>query len=92
MFSLFPTVEEQIENIAQAQAEDQRTAQQQTTLPAGQVPEAVIGYALTSGGNRSHSIERIVAFFQKGPTGSAAASFMAKEFGEIGRASCRERV
>ncbi len=85
LFSLFPTVEEQIENIAQAQAEDQRTAQQQTTLPAGQVPEAVIGYALTSGGNRSHSIERIVAFFQKGPTGSAAASFMAKEFGEGGK-------
>ena len=85
LFSLFPTVEEQIENIAQAQAEDRQTAQQQTSLPAGLVPPAVIGRALTSGGNGRHSIEHIVAFFQKGPTGSAAASFMAKEFGEGGK-------
>lgn len=85
LFSLFPTVEEQIENIAQAQAEEQQTAQQQTSLPVGQVPDAVVGRALTSGGNEPHSIERIVAFFQKEPTGSAAASFMAKEFGEGGK-------
>ena len=85
LFSLFPTVEEQIENIAQAQAEEQQTAQQQTSLPAGQVPDAVVGRALTSGGNEAHSIERLVAFFQKGPTGSAAASFMEKEFGEGGK-------
>lgn len=49
------------------------------------MPPAVIGRALTSGGNTAHSIERIVAFFQKSPTGSAAASFMAKEFGEGGK-------
>ena len=49
------------------------------------MPSAVIGRALTSGGNGRHSIEHIVAFFQKGPTGSAAASFMAKEFGEGGK-------
>jgi len=73
-------VEEQIENIAQAQA-----AQQNTPTPSGLVPSAVIGRALTSGGNEEHGIERIVAFFQKGPTGSAAASFMAKEFGEGGK-------
>ena len=85
LFSLFPTVEEQIENIAQAQAEDHQTAQQHISTPAGLVPSAVIGRALTSGGNEKHSIERIVAFFQKGPTGSAAASFMAKEFGEGGK-------
>ena len=85
LFSLFPTVEEQIENIAQAQAEDHQTAQRHISTPAGLVPSAVIGRALTSGGNEKHSIERIVAFFQKGPTGSAAASFMAKEFGEGGK-------
>ncbi len=85
LFSLFPTVEEQIENIAQARTEEQRTAQQHTPTPSGQVQSAVIGRALTSGGNEAHSIERIVAFFQKGPTGSAAASFMEKEFGEGGK-------
>lgn len=85
LFSLFPTVEEQIENIAQAQAEDHQTAQQHISTPAGLVPSAVIGRALTSGGNEPHSIERIVAFFQKGPTGSAAASFMEKEFGAGGK-------
>ena len=84
-FNLFPTVEEQIENIAQAQAEEQQAAQQQILAPVGQVPEAVIGRALTSGGNEDHSIEHIVTFFQKGPTGSAAATFMAKEFGEGGK-------
>jgi len=86
LFSLFPTVEEQIENIAQAQSEDRQTAQQQLSIPAeATVPEADIGRALTSGGNNAHSIERIVAFFQKSPTGSAAASFMEKEFGEGGK-------
>ena len=84
LFSLFPTVEEQIENIAQAQAEEQQAIQQHTPTPAGLVPSAVIGRALTSGGNEAHSIEHIVSFFQKVPTGSAA-SFMAKEFGEGGK-------
>ena len=84
LFSLFPTVEEQIENIAQAQAEEQQAIQQHTPTPAGLVPSTVIGRALTSGGNEAHSIEHIVSFFQKVPTGSAA-SFMAKEFGEGGK-------
>ena len=69
----------------QAQAEDHQTAQQHISTPAGLVPSAVIGRALTSGGNEPHSIERIVAFFQKGPTGSAAVSFMEKEFGAGGK-------
>jgi len=72
-----------MEAIAQAQAEDNR--QVQMDLSAALVPAAVIGRALTGGGNAEHSIERIVAFFQKNPTGSAAASFLAKEFGEGGR-------
>lgn len=46
------------------------------------MPDAVIGRALTCGGNEQHSIERIVAFFQKGLIGSAAASFIEKGFGE----------
>ena len=60
------------------QAVNSFTAQQQIPTPAGFVPSAVIGRALTSGSNEQHSIERIVAFFQKNPLGSAA-SFMAKE-------------
>lgn len=71
-----------MERIAQAQVE---TVQQQTVIPVGPVPDAVVGRALTCGGNGQHSIERIVAFFQKAPLGSAAASFMKNEFGEGGK-------
>ncbi len=74
-----------MERIAQAQAEERQTVQQQTVIPVEPVPDAVVGRALTCGSNDRHSIERIVAFFQKGPTGSAAASFMKKEFGEGGK-------
>lgn len=88
--TLFPTVEEQIENIAQAQAEAEEQqakgrAPVPSSAPVAEVPEAVIGRALTSGSNNSHSIERMVAFFQKPPTGSAAASFMEKEYGTGGK-------
>ena len=88
--TLFPSVEEQIENITQAQAEEQQ-ARKNTPSPAfsgspvPEVPDTVIGRALTSGSNKKHSIERIVAFFQKAPTGSAAAAFMQKEFGTGGK-------
>ena len=86
--SLFPSVEEQMENIAQAQAEERQTmgrAPAPSGAPVAEVPEAVIGRALTSGGNKLRSIERMVAFFQKGPTGSAAASFMEQEYGTGGK-------
>ena len=79
-FHLFPPVEKQAERIAQAQAEER-----QMSIPAEQVPESVIGRALTCGSNKQHSVERIVAFFQKGPAGSDAASFMEAEFGEGGK-------
>ena len=85
LFSLFPTVEEQIETIAQVQAEERQRVPQDTPAPSGLVPSAVIRRALTSGGNENHSIEHIVAFFQKGPAGPAAASFMAEEFGKGGK-------
>ena len=84
-FTLFPTVEEQVEAIAEAQAGERREGRQETISLESPVPDAVIGRALTSGGNGQHSIEHIVAFFQKNPTGSAAASFMEKEFGESGK-------
>ncbi|MCI9069014.1 MAG: hypothetical protein HFI65_10255, partial [Lachnospiraceae bacterium] len=74
-----------MERIAQAQVEERQALQQQTVIPVGPVPDAVAGRALTCGGNGQHSIERIVAFFQKNPTGSAAAPFLEKEFGEGGK-------
>ena len=65
-FALFPSVEEQVEAIAQADAEEKRewqAAQSERSVSDGYVvPDAVIGRALTSGGNKQHSIERIVAF------------------------------
>ena len=82
-FRLFPTVEEQVEQIAEAREEAARFPM---AVPAvGTVPDAVIGRALTSGGNVPHSVERIVAFYQKEPTGSAAASYLAQEYGEGGK-------
>ena len=84
LFHLFPPVEGQVERIAQAQAEE-RQAQQQISIPVEKVPDAVVGRALTSGGSEPRSIERMVAFFQKRPSGSAAASFMKQEFGEGGK-------
>ena len=73
-----------MEAIAQSRMED-RMAPKTSHVPALGVPPAVIGRALTSGGNDSRSLERIVAFFQSSPTGSAAASFLEKEFGEGGK-------
>ena len=81
-FRLFPTVEEQVERIAEAQAE---AVQISMDTPASLVPDAVVGRALTSAGNSRHSAERIVAFFQKDPTGSAAVSFLEKEYGTGGK-------
>ena len=72
-----------MERIAQAQAEETRQAE--IKLPTFRVPDEVVNRALTCGGNGQHSMEHIVAFFQKNPTGSAAASFMEKEFGEGGK-------
>ena len=81
-FALFPSVEEQVENIAEAQAEEARPAARQTELsmPENQVPEAVIGRALTAGGNEPHSIERIVAHFQKFQSPGDTVWFLREEF------------
>jgi len=72
-----------VEAIAQAQAEENR--QVQMDLSSAQVPAAVIGRALTSGGNKQHSIERIVAHFQKDMTYVDAARFLKEEYGEGGK-------
>ena len=81
-FQLFPTVEEQVERIAESQVE---ATQLSIDTSASPVPDAVVGRALTSASNSRHSAERIVAFFQKDPTGSAAASFLEKEYGTGGK-------
>ncbi len=82
-FSLFPTVEEQVEAIAEAQAEEKR--QPEIELPVFRVPDGVDERALTSGGNSKNSIERIVAFFQKDPGTKDAAAFLEKEYGVGGK-------
>lgn len=79
--SLFPTVEEQVGHIVQAQADEKqakKTAVNQPVLP--QVPDAVIGRALTSGGNEKNSLLRIIAFYQIGPDEKTAADFLAQEY------------
>lgn len=81
-FSLFPTVEQQIETIAQAQKTEQEL---RPAVSSGKVTDAVIGRALTSGGNEPDSILRIVAFFQKDPTEQSAADFLQKEYGSGGK-------
>ena len=81
-FHLFPTVEEQVEAIAQASAEEQRG--QQVTISAP-VSDEVIDRALTSGGNGHRNIEHIVAFFQKSPADYKAAGFLRNEYGIGGK-------
>ena len=76
-FSLFPTVEQQIETIAHVQKTEQELC---PAAAAGKVTDAVIGRALTSGSNERNSILRIVAFFQKDPPEQLAADFLQKEY------------
>lgn len=73
-----------MEAIAEAQAEEKR----QTEIDASiihRVPDVVVDRILTSGGNSRHSIERIVAFFQKSPSSEDAAAFLEKEYGVGGK-------
>ena len=75
-------MEQQIETIAQAQKTEQEL---RPAASAGRVTDAVIGRALTSGGNEPDSILRIVAFFQKNPPEELAAGFLQKEYGIGGK-------
>ncbi|MCX4308410.1 MAG: hypothetical protein OSJ69_21815 [Acetatifactor sp.] len=85
--SLFPSAEEQVEKIAQVQAEEKREApapgQHVKYLPEGL--DRCLNSALAGGGNESDSILRIVAFYQKGPDNKQAAAFLEKEFGVGGK-------
>ncbi len=87
--TLFPTVEEQVERIAQAQQGEQAAKTEPipsfsvNSLP--DVPENVIARALTSGGNKNDSILRIVAYFQKSPSLTDAATFLSEEYGTGGK-------
>lgn len=84
--SLFPTVEEQVERIAQAK-EEGKTADSPARgrKPVPEVPKGVIGRALTSGGNEKNSTMRIAAFYQKSPSVEEAAAFLQKEYGTGGK-------
>ena len=83
-FALFPTVEEQIETIAEVQAEENGIAETQTEQirmdGADRVGKGVISRALTAGSNERGSIYRIVAHFQKDLPIDESAEFLRKEF------------
>lgn len=85
-FTLFPTVEEQIENIAQAEEQrpDRRGGSPAFSF-APEIPQDVVDRILTSGSNTNQSIERIVSFYEKDTTGSAHVSFLQKEYGTGGK-------
>lgn len=81
-------MEEQIENIAQAQAEEPRSDGRSVSpvfSSALKIPQDVADRILTSGSNSQHSIERIFSFFEKEKTGSAYARFLQKEYGTGGK-------
>ena len=86
-FALFTTVEEQVGRIAQAQEEEKQAKKAAPTVgrTAPQVTDAVIGCALTSGGNEKGSVLRIVAFYQKSPDMERATAFLAEEYGTGGK-------
>lgn len=78
--SLFPTVEEQIEQIAQSQAEASTPA-----FSVGMVPEQAVERILSAGTNEPAGALRIYAQYQAGaPAGEMAVS-LRKEFGTGGR-------
>lgn len=81
-------MEEQIENIAQAQAEEQ-CQDRRTVSPAfsfaPEISQDVVDRILTSGSNRDKSIERIVSFYEKDKTGSAHVDFLKQEYGTGGK-------
>ncbi|MDE6901249.1 MAG: hypothetical protein K2P22_00710, partial [Lachnospiraceae bacterium] len=80
-------MEEQVVRIAEAQEEAKQIKKSAPTADrtAPQVTDAVIGRALTSGGNEENSILRIVAFYQKGYSERECAAFLAREYGTGGK-------
>ena len=67
---------------------EQDTAEQSDVFHGNtsSVPDSVVDRVLSSGGNKRYSCERIAAFFMRDHvTGSAAASFLQKEYGTGGK-------
>lgn len=79
--SLFPSVEEQIERIAQSTAEVAETS----ALSVGMIPEQAIDRILSGGTNESKGALRIYAQYQAGVSAGEMAIFLRKEFGSGGR-------
>ena len=79
--SLFPTVEEQIERIAQAKGEEPALA-----VPSvGMVPERVVDRVLSAGTNDPMGALRIYAQYQAGTEAGEMADSLRQEFGRGGR-------
>ncbi len=78
--SLFPTVEEQVDTIAQAKAEAHAP-----TFFFSRVTDEVIDRILTSGGNERTSALRIFAQYEEGRSADEIAQFLSKEYGKGGK-------
>ncbi len=78
--SLFPSVEEQIGNIAAAEASIQYTMPAAFSLPQEQT-DAI----LRSGGGREHSRKRIYAKYQQGKSQEEMAEFLKNEYKTTGK-------
>ena len=78
--SLFPSVEEQIGNIAAAEASIQYTMPAAFSLPQEQT-DAI----LRSGGGREHSRKRIYAKYQQGKSPEEMAEFLKNEYKTTGK-------
>lgn len=78
--SLFPSMEEQIGNIAIDRADDA------IPLPAvNQISDAMVDYALLSGGGQRDTRSRIFAKYQKGLDADTMAEFLKQEYGMGGK-------
>ena len=80
--ALFPTVEEQIEHIAQSKAE---AAAKAPAFSVGMVPEQAIDRILSAGSNEPAGALRIYAQYQAGVPAGEMAEFLRKEFKTGGR-------
>ena len=70
----------------EAKAEEaERSEQLRLEGQENTIPDAVIGRALTTGSNEQHSIERIVAYFQRHPADDRSADFLRDEYGTGGK-------
>ena len=78
--SLFPSFEEQVGNIAAAEASIKHTMPTAFSLPQGQIDTI-----LRSGGGRDNSRKRIYAKYQQGKTPEEMAEFLKNEYETTGK-------